>query len=156
MITITDKDKQLFKDNIQSLKAQKGQLLPVLLIAQDMFGYIPIEIEEIIQEELHLSNAHIHGVLTFYEQLRTTPIGKHLIGVCSGTSCHIQKSKEINTTLEHLLGVRIGETTKDGLFTIIPVKCLGLCDTAPNISVDETMFTHVTISDVQTIIAKYK
>lgn len=155
MIPIEEKDTQRFRDNIQSLKTKKGQLLPILLLAQDMFGYIPIELEEIIQEELQISNAHIHGVVSFYEQLRTKPIGKHLIGVCSGTSCHIQKSKDIHTELKRLLGVPIGETTKDGLFTIIPVKCLGLCDTAPNMSVDETMYKHVTLNDVQKIITTY-
>ncbi len=156
MNTILEKDMSLFKDKIQQYKNTKAPLLPVLHLAQDMFRHIPVEIQEVIQKEFRISNAHINGVISFYEQFYTTPTGKNHIGICSGTSCHIQKSKLILLELEKILGIKDGETTKDGMFTIIPVKCVGKCDTAPNLLVNDDVYENVSVSDINNIINNLK
>jgi|LGVE01.1.fsa_nt_gb NADH:ubiquinone oxidoreductase subunit E len=155
MIKLAEKDFSLYKEKIQKYKNTKGPLLPILHIAQDMFGHIPIEIQEIITEEFKFSNAKISGVVSFYEFFHTEPTGKIHIGVCTGTTCHINGSSKILEELENILGIEEGQTTKDGQFTIIPVKCIGNCDTSPNMTINNKVYQKVTINDVSKLIEKY-
>ncbi len=145
-----------FEEKIKKYKNTEGPLLPVLHLTEDMFGYIPIEAQEIIQDVLKISNATVNGVLSFYDLFHTVPTGRHRIGVCSGTSCHIGKSLPLLKKLEDILSITEGETTKDGLFTIIPVKCIGRCETSPNMIVDDDIYEFVNIEKIANIINKYK
>ena len=140
-----------YRQAIQPLKTLKGPLLSALHEAQNRFGYIPVPIMEIIQEELHVSNAHIHGVVSFYELFHRLPRGRHVIGVCRGTACHIDGSKTLRELLESTLAIKEGESTIDNRFTIIPIKCLGLCDQAPSMIVDHDTYERVTAEQLPEI-----
>ena len=155
-MTITTKQIDEYKQQLEPLKSSKGPLLPALHKAQEIFGYVPLEIQEVLSEELKISNAHINGVLSFYELFHRVPTGKHFIGVCTGTVCHIEQSQSIKKALEDILHIKEGETTTDKRFTMIPVKCLGMCDTSPNLRIDDDMYSHVDSVQLKKILDKYK
>lgn len=155
-ITYQTIDVDQFRTEIQPLKHKQGPLLPILHLAQEHYGYIPVSIQAVIQQELKLSNAFISGVVSFYELFHDIPTGIHHIGVCTGTSCHVQKSHRLLDELETILGIKEGETTKDGQFTIIPVKCLGNCDTSPNISIDNQSYTAVDSNSLKQLLQQFK
>ena len=110
--------------------------------AQDMFGYIPLEAQLIIEEEYDITNAFINGVISFYEMFYQVPTGRYHIGVCNGTTCHSNGSNKILKELENELGIKKHETTEDGLFTIVPVKCIGNCSEGPNLTVNNEVYNH--------------
>ena len=144
-----------FEVIIDSFKHVKGPLIPILHEAENMYGYIPIDIQNLISKKLKISNAEISGVASFYTMFHTEPTGVHHIGVCTGTSCHLQVSNKLLKYLEQKLGVKEDETTSDGQFTIVPVKCIGNCDSAPNITVDGNVYNSVDIKQLDMIIKKY-
>lgn len=116
---------------IEKNKNKKGNIIPLLQGAQDIFGYIPMEAFNLISMETGISTSDLFGVATFYSQFRLNPVGKHIIKVCHGTACHVQNAGMISESLEETLGIKDGETTPDGLFTLESVACLGCCSLAP-------------------------
>jgi len=136
---------QEFEVIIDSFKDVKGALIPLLHEAEKLYGYIPIDIQNLLSSKLKISNAEINGVATFYTMFHTTPTGKYHIGVCTGTTCHLSGSGKILKHLEQALGIKEGETTSDGQFTIVPVKCIGNCDAAPNMTINDKVYNTVTI-----------
>ena len=146
---------QEFEIIIDTFKDIKGPLIPILHKAENLYGYIPIEIQNLISEKLKISNADINGVASFYTMFHTEPTGKHHIGVCTGTTCHLNGSSKLLKHLEHVLGVKEGKTTDDGQFTIVPVKCIGNCDLAPNMTVDGKVYNSVDLKLLDKIINDY-
>jgi len=108
-----------------------GGLISVLQKAQDVYGYLPEQLILHIAQEMDIPAAKVYGVVTFYAQFRTTPIGKHCIMVCQGTACHVTGSRRVEEKIAEFLGINEGETTVDGLFTLQSVACLGCCSLAP-------------------------
>ena len=143
-----------FKTIINTYSNIKAPLLPILHEAQNLYGYIPTEIINLISEVLKISNAEIFGVASFYEMFNLEPTGKYHIGVCTGTTCHINGSHKLLDHLENKLGIKEGDTTNDGLFTIVPVKCIGNCDLAPNITVNGKVYSSVTTKLIDDILNK--
>ncbi len=124
---------------IEKYKNKKGNLIPLLQGAQDIFGYIPRIVFEKLSVETGIPLSEMYGVATFYAQFRLNPVGKHVIKVCHGTACHVQNAKAITTSLKEALKVDDGGTTEDGLFTLESVACLGCCSLAPVMMIgDET------------------
>lgn len=124
---------------IKKYKNTKGSLIPLLQATQRELGYIPREAFERISEGTGIELSEMYGVATFYAQFRLTPVGKYIIKVCHGTACHVQDSEAITEALEDSLKVKDGETTRDGLFTLESVACLGCCSLAPVMMIgDET------------------
>ena len=109
----------------------KGSLITILQKAQGIYGYLSKECINHISEATGIAPAKIYGVATFYAQFRLKPVGKYIIMLCQGTACHVNGSETIAETVEEYLGIKDGETTKDGLFTINKVACLGCCSLAP-------------------------
>ncbi len=144
-----------FAKVIESFEDIKGPLIPILHEAEKLYGYIPIEIQNLISEKLKISNAEINGVASFYTMFHTEPTGKHHIGVCTGTTCHLHGSNKLLKHLEQVLGVKEGETTSDGQFTVVPIKCIGNCDKAPNMSVDGKIYNFIDIQLLDNIIKKH-
>ena len=140
---------------IDKFKDIKGPLIPILHEAENIYGYIPIEIQNLISKRLKISNAEINGVASFYSMFHTNPTGLHRIGVCTGTTCHLNGSSKLLKHLEQILGVKEGETTSDGQFTIIPVKCIGNCDVAPNLTVDGKVYNTVSVNQLDELINEY-
>jgi len=123
---------------LQSLYPDKrGALLPVLHLAQDTFGHVSIEVEELVATLFELTPAHVHEVVTFYTLFFRTPKGRHVVSVCHNLSCHLMGAKTIIDHLKQRLGVEVGETTADGRVTLLAVECLCACEQAPMMQVDD-------------------
>src|SRR6056297_3462526 len=129
-------DLSLLDPLIEKLKQKKGNLIPLLQGAQDIYGYIPRDAFYKISRETGLKLNEMYGVATFYTQFRLNPVGKHIIKVCHGTACHVQNAQVITDALQDTLKIEDGETTEDGLFTLESVACLGCCSLAPVMMVD--------------------
>ena len=116
---------------------KQGALLPVLRLAQEVFGYVSLEVEEYVAGVFEMSPAHVHEVVTFYTLFFQQPTGRHVVSVCHNLSCHLLGSKSIVEHLTQRLGVEAGETTSDGRVTLLTVECLCACEQAPMMQVDE-------------------
>ena len=123
---------------LQALYPDKqGALLPVLRLAQEVFGYVSLEVEEYVAGLFEMSPAHVHEVVTFYTLFFQQPTGRHVVSVCHNLSCHLLGSKSIVEHLTRRLGVEVGETTADGRITLLTVECLCACEAAPMMQVDD-------------------
>lgn len=127
-------------------------LIQILHAAQQMFGYLSADLLRYIANGLKLPISHVYGVVTFYHLFTTKPRGKHLIMVCRGTGCHVRGSDRILASLEKELGIKEGETTKDGLFTLTTARCIGACALAPAIAVDDDVYGKLTPDKVPTLV----
>ena len=131
----------------------KQAVMPLLHLVQERDGWISLQAETWIAERLGLTPAFVHGVSSFYTMYRTAPVGKHLLQVCTTVSCML---RGCDTVLEHLqkkLGIEVGETTEDGMFTLVRVECLGSCGTAPVIQVDDDYHEDMDIARTDALIA---
>ena len=142
---------QIIADN----KDVPGALMPVLQQAQELYGYLPIEVQTKIAEGLGLSLEEVYQVVTFYGQFALNPTGKHRVAVCLGTACYVKGAQNILEELEKQLGVKAGGTTGDGVFTLEATRCLGCCGLAPVIVVDEDVYGRLVPADIKGILAKY-
>jgi formate dehydrogenase subunit gamma len=129
---------------VHSLKDKPGALLPVLHGIQDEMGYIPEEAVAIIAQEMNLTRADVHGVITFYHDFRTTPSGRHILRVCQAESCQAMGGSELTAHVRQHLAIDFHETTRDNAFTLEPVYCLGSCACSPTIMVDGQVYGRVT------------
>ena len=123
---------------------KRGALLPVLRLAQDVFGYVSLEVEEYVAGLFELAPAHVHEVVTFYTMFFKEPKGRHVVSVCHNLSCHLMGAKGIIQHLVERLGIEPGETTADGRITLQTVECLCACETAPMMQVDDRYEGHLT------------
>jgi NADH-quinone oxidoreductase subunit E len=135
---------------------KRGALIPLLQDVQKEYGYIPEETVDLISKELNIFPVEIYGVLTFYAQFYLTPRGKHTIRVCQGTACHVMGGKEILDYLSRKLEIKDGETTKDGVFSLERVACLGCCGMAPVVQVDDDFYGNCTIQSMDEMLEKYR
>lgn len=143
-------------EQVNSFAEQPEKLIGALHLVQEDLGYIPVEAQERIASVLDVSIAQVYGVVTFYHFFRTQPVGVHTIRLCLGTACHVRGVEEIADTLQRELGVGIGGTTSDGLFTLEAVRCLGTCALAPVMMVDNDVHGRLTPQSVRDIIAGYR
>ncbi len=134
----------------------KGALMPILQKAQDIYGYLPVEVQTIISNELNVPLEKIYGIVTFYSQFSLYPKGKYKVSVCLGTACYVKGSGDIFNKLVEMLGVKDGECTPDGNFSLESCRCIGACGLAPVITINEDVYGKLTLDDLDGIIAKYK
>lgn len=144
------------KEIIKKYRDKKGAIIPLLQDIQGEYGYVPQSVIEIIARELSVFPVEIYGVLTFYTQFYLTPRGKHTIKVCQGTACHVMGGKEILDYIAEKLEIRNGQTTKDGMFSLERVACLGCCGMAPVVMIDEKFYGRCTIKILDNIIKEYR
>ncbi len=152
-------DKQKFAEiaNVIDLYRDKeGNLIQILHTAQEIYGYLPMELQEFIARKLNKPLSEISGVITFYSFFSTKPRGEHTIRVCLGTACYVRGGKKIVEALQKTLNVDIGETTEDGKFTFEVARCIGACGLSPAMMIDGVVFKQVTPQKLNTILAKYK
>lgn len=132
---------------------ERDMLINTLHKVQDYFGnYIPIEAAEIVAEELAVPKSKVYEVLTFYTMFSTKPRGKYVIRVCVNLPCHVTGGREVVQTLQEILGIKFGETTKDGFFTLETTSCLGLCGVAPVIMINDQYYGDLSPKKVRELI----
>lgn len=143
------------KDVIAKHHDQPGGLMPILQEAQGIYGYLPIEVQTMVADGLGISLSEVYGVATFYSQFSLTPKGEHRISVCLGTACYVKGSDKILTAVEAKLGIKSGECTSDGLFSLDSCRCVGACGLAPVMTVDDDVYGKLTPEQVDKIIDSY-
>ena len=141
---------------IDELRNEPGALMPIMQRAQDIFGYLPEEVQNYIAKELDIPVSDIYGVATFYAQFNLEPKGKYIISVCMGTACYVKGSQQVLDKLEEVLEIPAGRTTKDGLFTLNATRCLGACGLAPVMMINDDVYGRLTEAEIPGILAKYK
>jgi len=134
----------------------ESPLMAILSEIQATFGYIDLEVQEIVAKELNISKSDVYGVVSFYSYFSMKPKGKYVIGVCLGTACYVKGTQAILDEFCSKLGIKEGETSDDGLFSIDVLRCIGACGLAPVVSVNGKVYPHVEIKDVAKIIKEYK
>lgn len=137
---------------INRYKGVEGSLISVLQGIQEMYGYLPRQVLEYIAKRLDIKKARIYGVATFYAQFRLTPVGKHLILLCQGTACHVNGADKIEAALCDELGVEMGGTTENRLFTLTEAACLGCCSLAPVMMIDGQAYGPLTPDQARKVI----
>jgi NADH:ubiquinone oxidoreductase subunit E len=142
---------------IEERKETQNPLIEVLRSAQEIFGYLPVEVQEFIAKEMDVPISKIYGVVTFYNFFSMKPRGKHVINVCLGTACYVKGAARVVTNLQELLGIKMGETTPDNLFTLSAIRCVGACSLAPVLVIGEDTFGRLeTKAQLVEILSKYK
>ena len=150
-----EKNKTL-EEIIAKHKDIEGALIPILHEAQELFGYLSEETQQKIADGLGIPLAEVYGVATFYSRFTLEPKGKYNIQICLGTACYVKGSQSLLDSFCNRLGIKAGQTTEDGLFTIDVLRCIGACGLAPVVSVNGKIYPHVTVKDVDKIIAERK
>lgn len=134
----------------------EGSLITILQHAQEIYGYLPVDVLYCIAERIGSSPAQVMGVATFYSQFRLKPVGKYLIMLCQGTACHVNGSQKIETAICQELGISDGETTDDGLFTLKDVACLGCCSLSPVMMINGETYGNLTPAKALDILKKLR
>ena len=152
----TPEQEAQLKEVIAQHKGQTDAMMPVLQKAQEIYGYLPIEVQTMVAEGLGVSLEQVYGVSTFYSWFTLEPKGEHLIRVCLGTACYVKGSADILAELERQLGIKAGHTTPDGKFTLEATRCLGCCGLAPVMTIDDDVFGRLVPADVKGIVDKFR
>ncbi|HBK02029.1 MAG TPA: NAD(P)H-dependent oxidoreductase subunit E [Clostridiales bacterium] len=152
----TKEQEEQLRSVLAELKSVPGGLMPALQKAQDIYGYLPKEVQIIIAEELGMPLSEVYGVATFYSQFSLTPKGRYQIGVCLGTACYVKGSGEIYNELVKLLGIESGGVTADKRFSLDATRCIGCCGLAPVMTINGEVYGKITAKDVAGILATYK
>lgn len=140
---------------IEAHKDEKGAMMPILQEAQDIYGYLPIEVQKIIADKTGVSLEEIFGIASFYSQFKLNPDGKYAIAVCLGTACYVKGSGAVLEELSAQLGIPVGSTSPDGKYSLEATRCLGACGLAPVMTVNGEVYGSLKKEDVKTILAKY-
>ena len=134
----------------------KTPLMMILSDIQKEYGYIPLEVQELVSQRTGVSVAEIYGVVTFYSFFSLTPKGKYVIGVCLGTACYVKGAGQILDKFAEILHIKAGETTEDGLFTLDALRCIGACGIAPAVTINGKVYPKLTVDAVPKIVEEYR
>lgn len=145
-----------FNIDLWKYDGQAGALIPLLQSAQDTYGYVSEKAIDYISHVTGIPAADIYGVVTFYAQFRTSPLGKYVIKVCNGTACHVNGAKTIADTINDELAIDYDETSDDGAFSLLSVACIGCCSLAPVITINEETYGRLTPAKLRKILRSYK
>ncbi|MBQ3023521.1 MAG: NAD(P)H-dependent oxidoreductase subunit E [Clostridia bacterium] len=152
----TAQQEEQLKSVIAQHKGQEGALIPVLHQAQEIYGYLPIEVQTMIADGLEVPLAEVYGVVTFYTQFSLNPKGEYKIGVCLGTACYVKGSGDILEKIKEILNLEVDGCTPDGKFSLEATRCIGACGLAPVFTINEDVYGRITADDVPGILAKYQ
>lgn len=141
---------------IDEYREDRGALMPILQKAQNIYGYLPIEVQTMISNEMDIPLEKIYGVVTFYSQFSLNPKGKYKISVCLGTACYVKGSGDLYNKLMELLKIQGGECTPDGKFSLDACRCIGACGLAPVLTINEDVYGRLTLDELPGILAKYE
>ena len=151
----TQEQEAMLRAVIEELRNDQGCLMPIMQKAQDIYGYLPYEVQKIISDELDVPMEKIYGVATFYSQFNLYPKGQYKISVCLGTACCVKGSGDIYNKLMEILGIAGGECTADGKFSLDACRCIGACGLAPVMMINDDVYGRLTPDELDGILAKY-
>ena len=154
--TGTSEQKQKLDEIIERHKEERGAILPVLQEAQDVYGYLPVEVQTMIAEGLGVPLEEVFGVSTFYSQFSLTPKGKYNISICLGTACYVKGAAAVLDKLTAVLGIQPEECTPDGKYSLTACRCVGACGLAPVLTVNGDVYGRLTADEIGQILAKYE
>lgn len=132
-----------------------GELINILHEVQSLTGYLPREVQEVVAEELKIPTSRVYGVVTFYSYFTMKPKGRYPISVCMGTACYVRGAEKILEELQRQLGIKVGETTDDGLFSLDCLRCVGACGLAPVVTIGSKVYGRLTPDKIRDILADY-
>lgn len=150
-----EQERQL-REVLFNLKGQQGALMPALQQAQAIYGYLPIEVQKIVADGLDIHLEEVYGVATFYSQFSLNPKGRYKVSVCLGTACYVKGAGDIFDRLSQQLGIKGGECTSDGKFSLEACRCIGACGLAPVITINDEVYGRLKSDDVALILKKYE
>lgn len=151
----TREQEEKLKQIIADCAGDNSQLMHVMQVAQDIYGYLPFEVQQMIADGMGVPLEKVYGVATFYAQFALSPKGEYAISVCLGTACYVKGSQEILDELSAQLGIGAEECTPDGRFSLTACRCIGACGLAPVMTVNEDVYGRLTADEVEGILAKY-
>lgn len=141
---------------IESVNNDDKELIAILHKAQGIFGYLPMVVQTHIAKKLNINVSRVYGVVTFYSFFTMVPKGEYVINICLGTACFVRGAQPVLEKFEELLGIKNGETTSDGKFTITSLRCVGACALAPVVQINGKTYGNVKLDEVAKILAEYK
>lgn len=141
---------------VKRYENEKTPLMMILSAIQSEYGYIPLEVQELVSDLTGIPVAEIYGVVTFYSFFSLNPKGKYVVGVCLGTACYVKGSQAVIDKFSEILDIKPGQTTKDGLFTLSALRCLGACSIAPAVSINGKVYPKMTVGKVQEVVDEYR
>ena len=141
---------------IEKYRETPGALMPVLQEAQEIYGYLPLEVQRMIALKMGISMEEVYGVSTFYSQFVLNPKGEVAIAVCLGTACYVKGSGDLLDKITQVLGLPAGSTTPDGKYSLEATRCIGACGLAPVLTVNNEVYGKLGVGDIEGILAKYK
>ena len=153
-----DKMDQLldYMDEVAQKEYSESYLIAVLHKTQELYGYLPEDIMDQIADKMQIPTAHIWGVATFYHYFNLKPVGKHMVSVCMGTACYVKGADKVLDTLKKELGIEVGQTTEDKLFTLQEARCLGACGIAPVIMINDKIYGELDSKKTVSLINQYR
>lgn len=151
----TEEQAAKLQEIIAAHKDMRGALIPILHEAQDVYGYLPIEVQKRIADGLGISLTEVYGVVTFYAQFSLKPKGEYKIGVCLGTACYVKGSGDIIEKIKQRLNLEVGECTEDGRFSLDATRCIGACGLAPVMTINDDVYGKLTVDEIDSILSKY-
>ncbi len=155
--SMTEKEKfDLLKEIILDYEKKESNLIQILHMAQAIFGYIPSEVQHFIAEQLDLSSSRVNSVLTFYSFFSTQPKGKYSVSICLGTACYVRGGKEVLNKLKSVLGIDVGATTEDKIFSLSVMRCIGACGLAPAMTINNKVYKQVNPNKIPLILGMLK
>lgn len=155
--TMTDEDKYILLENvIHDYEGKESNLIQILHMAQAIFGYLPPEVQHFIADQMGISVSKVNSVLTFYSFFSTKPKGKYSVSVCLGTACYVRGGKDVLGKLRDVMGIDVGETTEDKLFSLSVMRCIGSCGLAPAMTINGKVYKQVSPSKIQRILGMLK
>lgn len=155
--TMTEEDKFLLLENvIHDYEGKETNLIQILHMAQAIFGYLSPEVQHFIADQMGLSVSKVNSVLTFYSFFSTKPKGKYSVAVCLGTACYVRGGKEVLAKLRDVMGIDVGDTTEDKLFSLSVMRCIGSCGLAPAMTINGKVYKQVSPSKIQRILGMLK
>ncbi len=151
----TPAQEQALKEVIAEHQGDKSALMPVMQKAQDIYGYLPVEVQRVIADGMGVSLETVYGIASFYSQFQLNPRGKVAISVCLGTACYVKGSADLIDRITQKLGIKAGETSPDGMYSLEATRCIGACGLAPVMTINDDVYGRLKKEDVDGILAKY-
>lgn len=152
----TKEQEEKLHEVIAQYRGTKGAMMPILQKAQEIYGYLPIEVQKIIADEMGTSLEEVYGITTFYSQFALNPKGQVAIAVCLGTACYVKGSQALIDRITVKLGLTPGSTTPDGKYSLDATRCIGACGLAPVLTVNDEVYGRLGKEDIDGILAKYE